>query len=146
MKNNLSASVSVDINASTSRVWRTITSPSQIKLYLMGTHVTTNWQEGSPISYTGEYNGKQYEDKGVIKKLEPGKCLQSTYWSSMGGKEDIPENYNIVTYTLDDRYDHTILTLTQDTIGDEKEKAHAIQNWTMVLDKLKQVAEKINDV
>ena len=141
MENNLIATASATINASAAKVWRTITTPSLIKKYLMGTNVSTDWLEGSPITYQGEYKGKQYSDKGVIKKLEVGKLLQSTYWSSMGGKEDKPENYNLVTYKLQDQFDKTILTLTQDNIKDDKEKEHVQKNWESVLLKLKETAE-----
>jgi hypothetical protein len=44
----------------------------------MGTNVSIDWKEGSAISYEGDYNGKKYHDKGVIKKIEPGKLFQST--------------------------------------------------------------------
>jgi hypothetical protein len=45
------------------------------KKYLMGTNVSSDWKAGSPISYEGEYNGKKYHDKGVIRKIEPEKVL-----------------------------------------------------------------------
>ena len=141
MKNDLIAETSVTINASASEVWKTMTSPEQVEKYLMGTHVTTDWKEGSPISYEGEYQGKKYNDKGIIKKAEPGKILQSTYWSSMGGKEDKPENYNLVTYRLTDKNGKTVVTLSQDNIHSEKEKEHATGNWKAVLQKLKEVTE-----
>jgi hypothetical protein len=35
----------------------------------MGTEVISDWKEGSTIIYTGEYEGKKYHDKGLIKKL-----------------------------------------------------------------------------
>ena len=142
MKNDLIAETSITIDASPSKVWKAITTPEKVKKYLMGTKVTTDWKEGSAISYEGEYNGKAYKDKGVIKKVEPGKILQSTYWSSMGGKEDKPENYNLVTYKLEDKDDKTVVTLYQDNIHSEKEKQHATENWKGVLEKLKTVAEE----
>ncbi|MEP6746464.1 MAG: SRPBCC family protein [Bacteroidota bacterium] len=142
MKNNFEAKVSVTIDAGASSVWKAITSPEMVKKYLMGTNVVTDWKEGSPISYEGEYNGKKYKDKGVIEKVEPGKIFQSTYWSSMGGKEDKPENYNLVTYKLDAKGDQTIVTLTQDNVQSEKEKEHAAENWKSVLQKLKTVVEE----
>ena len=142
MKNDLVAETSVIIDASASEVWEAITSPEQVKKYLMGANVVTDWKEGSPISYEGEYNGKKYKDKGVIKKVEPGKILQSTYWSSMGGKEDKPENYNLVTYKLKNKDGKTELTLLQNNIHSEKEKEHATDNWKMVLEKLKSVVEE----
>jgi uncharacterized protein YndB with AHSA1/START domain len=141
MKETLKAKVSLSINAAPSKVWKAITTPASIKKYLMGTDVSTDWKEGSPINYTGEYNGKKYHDKGVIKKIEPEKIFQSTYWSSMGGKEDKPENYNLVTYNLAEKDGKTVLTLTQDNVGSEKEKEHVTGNWKAVLKKLKEIAE-----
>jgi uncharacterized protein YndB with AHSA1/START domain len=143
MKEKLTAKTTISINAPTEKVWKTITTPSLIKKYLMGTTVTTNWKEGSPIEYEGEYNGKKYHDKGVIKKIEKGRLLQSTYWSSAGGKEDKAENYNLVTYKLDEKDSHqkTVVTLTQDNVLSEKEKEHVTSNWKAVLKKLKEVAE-----
>ena len=142
MKNDLIAETSVTIDAEASEVWEAITNPAKVKKYLMGTNVVTDWKEGSPIAYEGEYNGKKYKDKGVIKKVEPGKLLQSTYWSSMGGKEDKPENYNLVTYKLATKDGKTVVTLSQDNIHSEKEKDHATDNWKGVLKKLKEVVEE----
>ena len=137
----LIAETSITINASPANVWKTITTPELIKQYLYGTEVTTDWKVGSPINYKGEYNGKEYHDKGIIQKIEPEKLFQSTYWSSMGGKEDKPENYNQVTYKLSQKDGKTEVTLTQDNVNSEKEKQHATDNWNMVLKELKKVAE-----
>ena len=142
MNEKLIAETTVTINATASRVWEAITTPEVIKKYMFGTEVHSEWKEGSAISYEGEYEGKAYKDKGVIKKLEEQKIFQSTYWSSMSGKEDKPENYNLVTYRLKESGGKTAVTLTQDNIADEKEKAHMIENWNMVLGKLKKVVEQ----
>lgn len=142
MKENLIAEASTTVNASAAKVWKAITTPATVEKYLMGTHVTTDWKEGSPISYEGEYKGKKYKDKGVIKKVEPGKLFQSTYWSPMGGKEDKPENYNLVTYKLDEQNGKTTVTITQDNNSDEKAKQHSAENWKSVLQKLKEVVEE----
>lgn len=142
MKKNLKAETSVSINASPSDVWHAITTPSIIKKYLMGTKVSSDWKEGSAIEYTGNYEGKAYHDKGTIKKIQPESVFQSTYWSSMSGKEDTPENYNTVTYTLSHEDGKTLLTLTQDNISSEEEKTNATRNWEKVLQALKDVVEK----
>jgi len=142
MKENLETEVSVNIDANASEVWKALTTPAVIREYLMGTKVTTDWKEGSPITYEGEYKGKSYKDKGVIKKVEPNRTLQTTYWSSVGGKEDKPENYNLVTYKLDSRGGKTVVTLTQDNINSENEKEHVTENWKSVLSKLKEIVEE----
>ncbi|MES2380934.1 MAG: SRPBCC family protein [Bacteroidota bacterium] len=143
MKSTLIAETSVSVHASPAQVWRALTTPALIKKYLMDTDVTSDWKVGSAIEYKGEYQGKKYHDKGVIKKLETEKIFQSTYWSSMSGKEDKPENYNTVTYKIKEQNDKTVITLTQDNIASEKEKEHATENWKMVLNNLKEVVEGV---
>lgn len=142
MEKKLVCETSITIEANASKVWKAITTPRLIKKYLFGTTVTSDWKEGSAITYEGEYNGKDYKDKGVIKKLEPEKIFQSTYWSSMGGKKDKPENYNLVTYTLSPKAGKTVVTLSQDNIQSEKEKEHMEENWKMTLKSLKKVVEE----
>lgn len=141
MIHKLIAETSISVDATPAQVWKALTTPKLIKKYLMGTDVTTDWKEGSPITYKGEYEGKQYHDKGIIKKIEPQKVLQSTYWSSMSGKEDKPENYNLVTYTITEIKGKTVITLSQDNNATEKEQAHSTKNWKLVLKKLKEVLE-----
>jgi len=141
MKDNLTVKTSISIEATPAQVWRALTTPRLIKKYLMGTDASSDWKEGSPITYTGEYEGKKYHDKGVIKKIEPEKIVQSTYLSSMSGKEDKPENYKLVTYEIAKQDDKTVLTLTQDNNATEQEMEHSTNNWKMVLGKLKEVVE-----
>ena len=141
MKDALIAETSISVDASPAQVWKALTTPRLLKKYLMGTDVSSDWKEGSTITYSGEYEGKKYHDKGIIKKIETEKVLQSTYWSSMSGKIDKPENYNLVTYKLTKKDDKTLVSLSQDNISTEKEKEHSIENWKLVLIKLKEVVE-----
>jgi len=141
MKNNLIAETSISVDATPVEIWKVLTTPKLVKKYLLGTDVTTDWKEGSAITYSGEYEGKKYNDKGIIKKIEPEKIFQTTYWSSMGGKEDKPENYNLVTYKLTKSGDKTVITLSQDNNSTEKEKEHSTENWKAVLEKLKEIVE-----
>ena len=80
MKNTLIAEISISVNATPAQVWNVLTTPELIKRYLMGTDVITDWKEGSTITYSGVYEGKKYHDKGIIRKTEPIKILQSTYF------------------------------------------------------------------
>jgi uncharacterized protein YndB with AHSA1/START domain len=141
MKGNLTVSASTLINSPAKRVWKALTDPEKVKQYLFGTNMKTDWKEGSPITYEGEYQGKTYLDKGGVNKYKPEEELQTTYWSSMSGKEDTPENYNTVTYTLEKEGNGTRLTLMQDNIHSEKELEHLKENWNTVLAKIKEIAE-----
>jgi len=141
MNNKFTAQATTLVNAPASKVWDALTSPSLIKQYLFGTEVTSDWKVGSPITYRGEWEGKSYEDKGEILQIEPDKLLVSTFWSSLAGLPDLPENYKTVRYELSPEGSRTKLTITQDNNATQEEADHSTQNWTTVLDKLKELLE-----
>jgi uncharacterized protein YndB with AHSA1/START domain len=141
MNKTLVARATIIINASTSKVWSALTQPDLIKQYLFGTEVTTDWQVGSPITYKGQWEGKTYEDKGRILQIEPGRLLVSTFWSSLSGLPDVPENYKTVGYELSTEGGGTRLTITQDNNDTLEEANHSEQNWKMVLDSMKKLLE-----
>ncbi len=136
------AKASIRINAPASRVWDALTRPELIKQYLFGTQVNTDWQVGSPITYQGVWQGKPYEDKGQVLEIEPEKRIVSTFWSSLSGLEDRPENYKTVRYELSGEDSGTILTVTQDNNASEEEATHSEQNWKMVLEGIKKLLER----
>jgi len=135
------ATTKVTIHASNDRVWEALTTPELIKQYMMGADVHTDWKVGGPLTYTGEYQGKKFEEKGTIKKLEPGKTLAATHFSSMSGKPDVPENYALVTWELEPKGKDTVLSVSQDNIESEKGVEQSTQNWSGVLKSLKKIVE-----
>ena len=141
MNKKYTAKATIIINAPTTKVWAALTQPELIQQYLFGTQVTTDWQVGSPITYTGVWEGKPYEDKGKVVQIEPGKLLVSTFWSSLAGLPDTPENYKTVRYELSKAGGGTRLTVTQDNNDTQEEADHSAQNWTMVLDGMKKLLE-----
>lgn len=146
MNKDFIAKVSTVIHASTDKVWEALTNPDLIKQYLFGTEVLTDWKVGNPITYKGIWQGKTYKDKGKILEIENEKRIVSTYWSSMGGKPDKPENYNTVAYELTPEGENTKLTIIQNNIATETEREHSEKNWTIVLDSLKTLLQKKNDL
>jgi len=135
------AKVTIDIDAPKSRVWEALTNPKLIKQYLFGTEVTTDWQVGSPITYKGTWEGKNYEDKGQVLENKPEKLLVSTFWSSLSGVPDLPENYQTVRYELSVEGNKTRLSLTQDNNATQEAASHSEQNWNMVLEGMKKLLE-----
>jgi uncharacterized protein YndB with AHSA1/START domain len=133
---------SVIINATPAQIWKAITDPDMIKQYFFGTNVKTDWKEGSPITYSGSWKGRDYEDKGQIVKVEKEKLLEHTHWSSLSGTEDKPENYFHVTYEIEEREKDSVLCITQEGGMTEDAAKHSEQNWEMVLQQLKALVEK----
>jgi uncharacterized protein YndB with AHSA1/START domain len=136
------ARATISINAPAARVWQALTEPELIKEYMFGTHVTTDWKVGSPITYKGEWKGKPYEDKGKVLQIVPQKLLVSTFWSALAGLPDVPANYKTIRYELSGSGNQTTLSITQDNNDSQDEADHSTQNWEMVLQGIKKLLEK----
>ncbi len=139
MSDKLTASATVSIKAPIEKVWDALTKPELVKQWLFGTDMKTTWEVGSEITYSGEWDGKAYTDKGTVLAVEPNKSIQTSYWSAAWGKDDKPENYVNVSYDLEQQGDETKVTITQDT--DEVAKDQSTQNWTTVLESMKKMLE-----
>ena len=135
------ATAETDINASPARVWRALTDPAEIKKYMFGSQVETDWQPGSPIVWKGEYEGRPYEDRGEILEVRENQRLTVTHYSPMSGQPDEPANYHTLTYLLDGDDGRTHLTLSQDNNASDDEAAHSRANWEMMLAGLKKTVE-----
>ena len=60
-----------EVAAPAERVWNAMTDPDQVAQYMMGSRVETDWKPGSPIIWSGEWEGKPYQDKGKVLAAEP---------------------------------------------------------------------------
>jgi uncharacterized protein YndB with AHSA1/START domain len=138
---NLIARCSIVVDASASKVWQALVTPSAIKQYMFGTEMKSDWKEGGPVTWKGEWQGRKYEDKGVIKQFTPEKALQYTHFSPMAGLPDTPENYHTVSIQLTPEGNATRVSLTQDNNSTEQERAHSEKNWEMMLEGLKKFVE-----
>lgn len=135
----MKATVTVNFDAPMDKVWDGLTNPAIVKQYFFGTDLHTDWKKGSPITWTGEWEGKKYEEKGEVLDIDPGKFVKYTYWSSMSGKEDKPENYMEISYFLTGKNGGTQLEIVQDKVTDQQAKEHSEQNWISVFEGLKKI-------
>ena len=135
------ARVSATIEAPVSRVWEALVSPALIKRYMFGASVASEWKEGSPITWKGEWKGKAYEDKGVILRLEPPRLLSYTHYSPLTGMPDVPESYHTVVVELAEQGNRTLITLSQDKNPTKEAREHSEKNWQTMLDSLKKLLE-----
>ncbi len=139
--NGIVASAEITIAASAADVWGALTDPAQIKEYMFGSTVETDWQPGGSITWSGEYNGQPYQDKGEIITVEPPRRLEVTHFSPMTGADDVPANYHRIAYTLTPSGHGTLVALTQDNNPDEDAAVHSAQNWQVMLEGLKRHVE-----
>ncbi|HEX2404813.1 MAG TPA: SRPBCC family protein [Acidimicrobiia bacterium] len=135
------AKVSTVIDAPKEQVWEALTEPDSISQYMFGAKVTTDWKEGSPITWEGEWEGQRYEDKGTVREVHPPQVLEYSHFSPLTGLPDVPANYHTVRIEVVEAGPATRVTLIQDNNETAEAKDHSEGNWQTMLDGLKEVVE-----
>lgn len=141
MNEQLTAKADVTIQASVAKVWDALINPETIKRYMFGTTVVSDWREGSPIIWKGEWKGKPYEDKGRILELRAEEHLQYSHFSPLSGAPDKAENYHKVTIDLSGPDGAVRVELSQDNNETEKARDESQRNWGKMLEGLKKTVE-----
>jgi uncharacterized protein YndB with AHSA1/START domain len=142
IENDIIAHASILIQAPLEKVWRALMDPEATKAYMFGAEVISGWGQGDSISWKGEWQGKKFEDKGKVLRVEPEQLLQYTHYSPVSGKEDIPANYHTVTITLTEEDEGVFVALTQDKNDSPEARDHSEKNWAMMLEALKKYLER----
>ncbi len=138
----LVATATTSIEATKERVWKALTDPDEVKAWFFGTDLKTDWKPGSPITWSGEWEGKPYEDKGEVVAVDEPNRFEVTHWSPLTGTEDAPENYHTLVYALgDDDGGSTEVSISQDNNGDQDEADRNAETWSQMLGALKQHVE-----
>jgi uncharacterized protein YndB with AHSA1/START domain len=135
------AQASVVVEAGPGRVWQALTDPADVKEYFLGTHVTSTWQPGEPVTFEGEWQGKPYRDKGTVLEARPNELLRITHYSPLSGLPDVPENYHTVEYGLEPVGEGTRVSIVQGNNKNDDEAAESEKLWGMVLGNLKEYLE-----
>jgi len=148
MNDDLTAKASVTLHAPVAKVWDALVNPEVIKRYMFGATVVSDWKEGSPIAWKGEWKGKPFEDKGRILELRPEQRLRYSHFSPLSGAPDKPENYHQVTIELskqdgeDDQHGTVRVDLSQDNNKTAQARDESQRNWAMMLEGIKKVVEQ----
>jgi uncharacterized protein YndB with AHSA1/START domain len=135
------ATASTRIDAPAAQVWQALTDPAQIREYMFGAEVVTDWTPGGPIVWKGVQDGREYQDKGQVLEVEPGQRLVMTHYSPLSGQDDVPENYHTLAYELRPDGSSTEVVLNQDNNPSEEAARHSAAMWEQMLGGLKQYVE-----
>jgi uncharacterized protein YndB with AHSA1/START domain len=140
---------SILIHASANRIWNVLTQPEETKKYMFGCETVSDWKVGSSLLWRGVHEGQEMVFvKGSVLAIEPNKKLVYTTFDPFSSIIDIPKNYLIVTYKLDELPEGTLLRVTQgdyDEVADGARRyAESWNNgtgWSPILEEIKKVAE-----
>jgi uncharacterized protein YndB with AHSA1/START domain len=135
------AKANVTIVAPVAKVWDGLVNPDVVKKYMAGATVVTDWKEGSPIVWKGEWKGKPFEDKGRILEIEDQRHLTYSHYSPLSGEPDKPESYHTVSIDLSKQESGVYVSLSQDHNSSDEAREHSEKNWKMMLEGLKKAVE-----
>jgi len=135
------AEATVIVAAPPARVWAALTEPDQVRQYLMGTELKTDWKPGSQVTWSGEWDGKDYVDKGEVLEVEEARRLVYTHYSPLSGAEDTPENYHTLSWSLEEVSGGTQVVLQQDNNASPEEADRNRDTWEQVLASMKKLVE-----
>jgi len=138
---DLVAKASVAVDAPRAEVWKALVDSATVEKYMFGAKVASDWREGSPITWSGEWQGRPYRDKGTVLEARPERRLRYTHFSPLSGLPDVPESYHTVTIELSGEGRKTRVTLAQDKCPSEQARKEYEKNWAAMLASLKKVVE-----
>ena len=133
----------IQINATPSAVWDSLTNPEKTKKYFFHCEVFSDWKPSSPISFKGKiFHIKKVEMNGTILEIEPEKLLKYNL-----SNDDDDDNPSISTVTDTLSYEKGVTTLSiSDDVGDgdgaEERYEKSVKGWEKVLSGLKELVEE----
>jgi uncharacterized protein YndB with AHSA1/START domain len=135
---------SILINASEEKVWAVLTKPEQVKIWQYGSDLITNWEDNSDIRFKTEWQGKIFEQWGKVLEFKPFRLIRYSLFAPAPGREDIAENYFVMTYKLTPWNGRIKLDIIQedDRPGAVQEDPQGEDN--PLLQSLKSLAESLN--
>ncbi len=133
----------VVIDAPPSQIWSALTKPELVKQWQYGSNVVTDWQPGSPIRFSSEWEGTVYEQWGKVLEVKPNKLLKYSLFAPRPDLEDKPENYFTMTYLLNESNGKTTLSIIQEDPRQQNSDQPQEEGENSVLIGLKKLVESL---
>ena len=145
MQENKTFRIEALINTSAPNVWATLTEPGLINKWMLDTpvEILTEWREGGRLLEQGDLHGLPFENRGTILRFAPPNVLEYTHWSTLSIVADIPENYSVVCFDLQESQHQTLLTLNIGNLLTFEIFKHMEFYWKTTLHLLKEAAESL---
>lgn len=134
----------IDIDAPPHAVWRVLVSEELLSRVMFGATVRSDFRPGSPITFTGEWDGRRFQDHGEILEVDEARVLRHTHFSPLSGQPDVPENHHTLTWSIDETGTGTRVTLTQTNNPTQEAADHSSASWARALHALKTTSETLD--
>ncbi len=131
------------------------TTPEKVWQALVDTALVKQWMHDEPLDISGEYElrghvtiagsaaGHSFENHVRVQEFSPLRILSYSYWTSLSGLEDSPENRSRVRFHLESAQEGIQLNLSHDDIRTDDDFGHVRFYWKAALQEIKRVAESL---
>ncbi|WP_218917276.1 SRPBCC family protein [Niabella ginsenosidivorans] len=75
----------ITIHATPEKVWNAVTKPELVKQWQYGSDLKTDWQPGSPIRFSTEWQGALFEQWGTVLEIQPCHLLKYSLFAPTAG-------------------------------------------------------------
>jgi len=130
--------VQKSFNLPLDKIWEAFTSKEIFPKWFLGANLDTSWEIGTPIKFSGEYQGFSYQDKGMVLQFAPNKLIEYSYLSQFGGYDDKPENYLWVQCSFEERDGGSSVFIRQSNYSEERME-HSKTGWKDLLNGLEKL-------
>lgn len=139
---DLTARAHVLVDASPEQVWEGLTSPEISRLWMGGAEVLSDFTPGSPITWSGLWDGQPFEDTGTVLEVDPPRRLRTTHRSGGLADADTPLDPHVVTYDVVAEEGATLVIVTQEGDNQTPDAVQEYeQTWSVMLGRLKEAVE-----
>jgi uncharacterized protein YndB with AHSA1/START domain len=135
-KERFEAVVERTFPVSAAKLWDAFATSEGFAASYAGVTVECDWKVGSPIVWSGEWEGKKFRDEGTLKVYDRPKLFVYTYWTSFWGPEPDPAAIQVLKNEFLPVEGGTKLVITQTNIPTAEARDHSAANWKELLDKL----------
>lgn len=137
---------SIEIEASPATVWRALTDPLRMPLWMSDEPLTVeaDWAPGGAVVSRGVLHGRlRFENRGTVRVFEPERVLEYSHWNSLSRRvlPDRPEHHVLQRFALRPAGAGTRLDLELRNLGNYAVYGHLNYYWEVALAALKRYAE-----
>lgn len=115
-------------------IWEGLFDPRQAARVWFGSTLETDLRPGGLLKWTGVWEGKSFEDHGIVLACEDAKSLDCLYFSGWAGRDETPETRMRLTIRLEPAGSGTKVRVEQANFADATSRDHSIQGWNAILD------------
>ena len=135
----------VSIDASLSKVWKYLISPSLMKKWMgdpqMNIEITTDWIVGNPIIIKG-FHHVNFENKGTVLQFVPLQIIRYSHLSSISRLPDTIENHSVITFLIAQKERKILLEIQVENFPTESIYKHLAFYWQGTASVLKNLIEQ----